>query len=354
MNEELGELAHLKEELRQYIALANSQHEENKALRVKVHESEAELLDVKLQLRETLEENSQQDPLEGMTGEMMDRSIFERAKAEWKKQAIDYGDKQCELAYSAFDAEIKKYYSILALDQAENQSDEWPLCGQLLTRYILNEAHYLSERKVYKSLYRAYSANTLQVMDFDIVDRHIKIQNNSKFEIKLKNYIVYFHESDVKISFDSGSILSGQFVSIWWGNQPAWRHCPERGSFVVDIGQAALRDFERAELFSSKSKSTNSSKDTNSSSANGVAGGAATAAAASTNANLNLKPGLGITIVYTNQYCLFNEDDNEFSAMDTESHPHDTKVNKWFVFVHMHTFLNLSIYTYIYIYIASP
>ena len=342
MNEELGELADLKEALRQYIALASSQHEDNKALRAKIQESEVELLDVKLQLQEALED-SQQDPLEGMTGEMMDRSIFERAKAEWKKQAIDYGDKQCELAYSAFDAEIKKYYSILALDQAENQSDEWPLCGQLLTRYILNEAHYLAERKVYKSLYRAYSANTLQVMDFDIEDRHIKIQNNSKFEIKLKNYMVYFHESDVKISFDSGSILSRQFVSIWWGNQPAWRHCPERGSFVVDIGQVALRDFERAELFSSKSisKSTNISKDSNSSASSGAAAATTTSSAAvsaSTNSNLNLKPGLGITIVYTNQYCLFNEDDNEFSAMDTESHPHDTKVNKMVCIFHMLTF----------------
>ena len=323
MNEEMNELADLKEELRQYIALASRQHDENKVLRAKIQESEGELIDTKQQLQEALED--QRRLTEG-TGEMMHRSIFEKAKSEWKKQAIDYGDKQCELAYGEFDAEIKKYYSILALDQAENQADEWPLCGQLLTRYILNEAHYIAERKVYKSLYRAYSANTLQVMDFDIEDRHIKIQNNSKFEIKLKNYIIYFHESEVKISFDSGSILSGQYVSIWWGNQPAWRHCPERGSIVVDIGRITMQDFERAELFSSKSKpsgpSTSSSSATTNSNSN-------TNANANANANASaFKPGLGITIVYANQYCLFQEDDNEFSSLDTTSHPHDTKVIK--------------------------
>ncbi len=111
----MNELGELKEELQQYIELASSQVEENKRLRSRIHELEGDLSTQRYSGggaggggNGKGASSSSSSSSSGEGGGYA--SDFELAKSEWKKQAIEYGERQCQLAFEEFDAEIKKYY----------------------------------------------------------------------------------------------------------------------------------------------------------------------------------------------------------------------------------------------------
>ena len=115
----MNELGELKEELQQYIELASSQVEENKRLRSRIQELEGDLSqrysgggngNNGKGASSSSSSSSSGGGGGGGGGGGYASSDFELAKSEWKKQAIEYGERQCQLAFEEFDAEIKKYY----------------------------------------------------------------------------------------------------------------------------------------------------------------------------------------------------------------------------------------------------